>query len=358
MARFAVSCGGTGGHIFPGVATAQVLRRRGHEVALLMAGRSIESATRFAWDGRIVNTGAAKLSLTPLRIIPSLINLLGVYQRCRHEFIRHRPAALLSMGSYSSAGPILAARRLKIPIVLHEANVIPGKATVTFSHYAAVIATTFPETSDYLNSVKTVLTGLPLRKDLERAAAEPPVAHKIPTLLIMGGSQGAQHINQIMPEVLATLRSSGLSVPVIHLSGRHDRDSVAKSYTDAGITAEVHGFQQDMANVYRRAGFAISRSGANSCLELALFGIPSLLIPYPHSARDHQVANAKAMESTHAADMIEQKDIDVGVLTDYLKKRLTNSDTLSAMRLAARNRAIFGADERLADLVEEEARPR
>jgi UDP-N-acetylglucosamine--N-acetylmuramyl-(pentapeptide) pyrophosphoryl-undecaprenol N-acetylglucosamine transferase len=133
---------------------------------------------------------------------------------------------------------------------------------------------------------------------------------------------------------------------------------VAKSYTDAGITAEVHGFQQDMANVYRRAGFAISRSGANSCLELALFGIPSLLIPYPHSARDHQVANAKAMESTHAADMIEQKDIDVGVLTDYLKKRLTNSDTLSAMRLAARNRAIFGADERLADLVEEEARPR
>jgi UDP-N-acetylglucosamine--N-acetylmuramyl-(pentapeptide) pyrophosphoryl-undecaprenol N-acetylglucosamine transferase len=358
MARIAVSCGGTGGHVFPGVATAQTLRRRGHEVSLLMAGRSIESATRFAWDGRVVNTGASKLSMKPLRLLPSLINLYCVYRRCRREFIRHRPAALLSMGSYSSAGPILASYRLKIPIILHEANVVPGKATETFGRFATAIAITFPETSAYLKSTKTVLTGLPLRKDLEHSSTLPHKSRERQTLLVMGGSQGAQRINQLMPDVIALIQASGLPLDVIHLAGSSDRDTVAKAYANARVTAEVHGFQQDMAAVYKRTDFAISRAGANSCLELAMFGIPSLLIPYPFSARDHQVANARAMAAVQAADMIEQKDITVDGLTNHLRKRLTDSIALSAMRQAAHQRAILGADEKLADLVEEVTRPR
>lgn len=358
MAIVAVSCGGTGGHVFPGVATAQTLRRRGHDVTLLMAGRSIESATRFAWDGRVLNTGARELSLKPTRLLPSLYNLFRVYRRCRREFIRHRPAALLSMGSYSSAGPVLAAHRLKIPIVLHEANVIPGKATGLLGRFATAIALTFPETQPRLKHARTVITGLPLRKHLERSAAEPRAPHQRQTLLIMGGSQGAQRINLMMPEVISRLHAAGVPVDVIHLSGPRDRDTVAAAYANKGIPAEVHGFQQDMASVYHRADFAVSRAGANSCLELALFGIPALLIPYPFAARDHQLANAMAMTAAQAADLMEQKDLTVDALTEHLRKRLSEPDTLTAMRQAARNRAIHGADENLADLIEEVTRPR
>ena len=358
MAIVAVSCGGTGGHVFPGVATAQTLRRRGHDVTLLMAGHSIESATRFAWDGRVVNTGAREISIKPARLLPSLVNLFRVYRRCRREFIRHRPAALLSMGSYASAGPVLAARRLKIPIVLHEANVIPGKATDVLGRFASVIALTFPETESSLKKAKTAITGLPLRKNLERSAAEPHDFHPRQTLLIMGGSQGAQRINHMMPDVVARLHAAGMPVEVIHLSGPRDRDMVASAYAQSGIPAEVHGFLQDMARVYRLADFAVSRAGANSCLELALFGVPSLLIPYPFAARNHQLSNARAMAAVQAADLMEQKDLTTEGLTEHLRKRLSNADALAAMRQAARNRAIHGADEKLADLIEEVTRPR
>lgn len=358
MARIAVSCGGTGGHVFPGVATAQALRRRGHEVTMLMAGLAIESATRFEWDGRVTGTGASELSLRPFRMLPSVINLLGVYRRCCREFARYRPATLLSMGSYSSIGPVLAARRLRIPIVLHEANVIPGKATSILSRFAAVIAVTFPETRPYLKNANTVVTGLPLRKNLERSATTTAEPHSRRTILIMGGSQGARRINQIMPNVIATLRSFGLQVDVIHLSGPRDRDMVSAAYAHAGIPAEVHGFQHDMASVYHRADFAISRAGANSCLELALFGVPALLIPYPFAARNHQLSNAIAMADGQAADVMEQKDVTPESLSEYLRKRLTDDVTLAAMRHAAHERAILGADERLADLVEEVTHPR
>ena len=161
-----------------------------------------------------------------------------------------------------------------------------------------------------------------------------------------------------MPEVVAKLHAAGQPVDVIHLAGSRDREQVVEAYAKTNAHAEVHGFHQDMAGVYRRADFAISRSGANSCLELALFGIPALLIPYPFSARNHQVANANAMVAAHAADMLEQKDITADKLAAHLGKRLADSASLSAMRQAAHTRVIPGADEKLADLVEEVTRPR
>lgn len=356
--NLAVSCGGTGGHVFPGVATAQTLRRHGHTVTLLLAGRSIESATRFAWDGRVINTGAVEISMKPSRIFPSLLNLLKVYHLCRREFGTRRPDALLSMGSYASAGPVLAARRLGIPIVLHEANVIPGRATTLLGRFATSIAISFPETAAYLGNSGTRTTGLPLRKDLERAAAIPADSSARLTLLVMGGSQGARFINQLMPLVATRLLSTGTSASIIHLSGPRDRDSVAAAYANAGVAAEVHGFQQDMAAVYRRADFAISRAGANSCMELALFGIPALLIPYPHAARNHQAANARAMADAGAAVVINQADLSAERLTSLLQERINHPAVLSGMRQAARRRALAGADEALADLIEEVARPR
>lgn len=352
MARFSVSCGGTGGHVFPGVATAIALQKRGHEVTLWLSGKAIETATRHAWNGPVVNIGAEKLSFHPLGLPRTLLTLIRVYRASVRELRKQQPQALLAMGSYSSLGPVLAARRLRIPVILHEANVVPGKATTTLGRFAKAIAISFPETRNHLTHGNIHLTGLPLRKQMEDAAATPTPLPAVFTVLTMGGSQGAQRLNEIVPQALGRLRAAGISVEAIHLSGEKSKASVEESYRAAGVPATVYGFCTDMVSVYRRTSLAISRSGANSCLELALFGIPAILVPYPHAVRDHQVANAKAMAAAGAAVLIEQTDLSIEGLANTMTRFATQPESLSVMHQAARARAVTGADESLADLVE------
>lgn len=356
MARFSVSCGGTGGHVFPGVATAMALRQRGHEVTLLMSGKAIETATRHAWDGPVVSIGAEAFSLHPLRLPRTLFVFTRAFLTSLQALRRQRPQALLAMGSYSSLGPVLAAHCLGIPIVLHEANVIPGKAISTLSRFATAIAISFPETRNHLTHTHITLTGLPLRRQMEEAAENPSAPGEFPfTVLTMGGSQGAQRLNEIVPAALGRLKADGIAVEAIHLSGEKSRAAVEEAYRAAGVPAIVHGFCADMVSVYHRTSLAISRSGANSCLELALFGIPAILVPYPHSARDHQAANARAMANAGAAELLEQTDLTAGRLDAMIRACALESGKLDSMRVAARQRAMTGAAQRLADLIEKVA---
>jgi UDP-N-acetylglucosamine--N-acetylmuramyl-(pentapeptide) pyrophosphoryl-undecaprenol N-acetylglucosamine transferase len=171
----------------------------------------------------------------------------------------------------------------------------------------------------------------------------------------MGGSQGARRLNELAVDALCRLHREGIPLSVIHLSGEKDQATVTTAYQAAGIPHTVHGFLRDMASAYRSASLAIARSGANSCMELALFGVPALLVPYPLAARDHQAANARAMAQAGAADVIEQKDLTADRLTDYIRNKMRDTAALAAMQGAARRRSLTGADEKLADLVEEVA---
>lgn len=355
MGIFSVSCGGTGGHVFPGLATARALQARGHEVTLWMAGQAIETATRHAWSGPVVSIPSAGLSASPLRLPLTLVRLIRAYRASLRALRQNPPQALLAMGSYSSVGPVLAARRLRIPVILHEANVIPGRAIDALSRFAHTVAVSFPETRAYLPRARVVIAGIPLRKELELAAstAFPPPDRF--TVLIMGGSQGARRLNELAVEALCRLHREGIPLNVIHLSGEKDQATVTTAYQAAGIPHTVHGFLRDMASAYRSASLAIARSGANSCMELALFGVPALLVPYPLAARDHQAANARAMAQAGAADVIEQKDLTANRLIDYIRNRMRDTAALAAMQGAARRRSLTGADEKLADLVEEVA---
>ncbi len=355
MARFSVSCGGTGGHVFPGVATAIALQKRGHEVSLWLSGKAIETATRHAWSGPVVSIGAEKLSFHSLRLPRTLLTLIRVYRTSVRELRQQKPQALLAMGSYSSLGPVLAAWRLKIPVILHEANVVPGKATTTLGRFAKAIAISFPETRNHLAHGSIHLTGLPLRKQMEEAAATSGPTPALFTVLTMGGSQGAQRLNEIVPPALGRLRAAGIPVEAIHLSGEKAKITVEEAYRAAGVPATVYGFCTDMVSVYRRSSLAISRSGANSCLELALFGIPAILVPYPNSVRDHQMANARAMAAAGAAELLEQHDLSPEGLATLLNRYATQPEKLEAMRQAALARAVTGTDESLADLVEQVA---
>ena len=347
---FCVSCGGTGGHMFPGLATARALQGRGHRVEVWTGGKRIEDATRRAWDGSVVTIPAEGLSANPLRLPRSLLVLARVYCRCVAELRRSRPHALLAMGSYSSIGPVLAARRLHIPVVLHEANVIPGQAIDRLSRFANVVAISFDETRKHLRHPRLELTGIPLRRELGATARAPAEPSEF-TVLVMGGSQGAQRLNQIVPESLARLRRDGLALRVIHLAGERDREAVEAAYAAAGVAHTVHGFLADMASAYRAASVAVCRSGAASCAELALFGLPAVLVPYPQAARDHQRANALALQSAGAALLLDQSELTPERLADLLRPLASDPSRRDTMARAARAHALPDADERLADLV-------
>lgn len=348
-----VACGGTGGHIFPGLATADALRRRGHEVTLWLAGKSVESAAASGWDGPVVTVSAegfdVRLSWRALSTAWKLWQAMGV---CTRIMRQRPPAVMLAMGSYASIGPIGAARRCRVPYVLHESNVVPGRAVRWLAGSATAIAASFAETAYYLKRGDLVLTGMPLRRELESAAR---ATHERPaefTLLVMGGSGGARRLNDVAPAALAELKRQGAPLRVIHLSGRHEEGRVRAAYASAGVPAVVHGFTHDMAAIYRQASFALCRSGAATCAELSAFGIPALLVPYPHAVGDHQMANARALEKGGAADVVADRDLTASWLASYLAERRGQPERVASMGQAARGRIHAEGADQLATLVE------
>ena len=351
MAKYSISCGGTGGHVFPGMATGQALQKRGHEVALWLSGKAIESATRHAWAGEVIQIDAAKLSFHPFHLPRTLLTVFRAFRASLKALRAQQPKALLAMGSYSSIGPVLAARWLNIPVILHEANVIPGKAISVLARFATAIAITFPETRHYLKHSDLHLTGLPIRKQMEEAASCQSGTPVPFTVLTMGGSQGASRLNEMVPLALGLLKTEGVDVEAIHLAGVNAKAAVEEAYRKAGVQATVYGFCSDMVSVYHRTSLAISRSGANSCLELALFGVPAILIPLPSSARDHQKANAKAMQAAGAATLLEQEVLSPAMLADTIRTMTAHPEAVAGMQAKARARACAGAAESLADLI-------
>lgn len=339
--------------MFPGLATADALRDRGHDVTVCFAGKSIEESARRSWTGPAVTIAAENYGIAPAGLVKTVYRLSLAYRQAIRELRLRQPAAVLAMGSYSSIGPVLAARRLKIPVVLHEANVIPGRAVEFLSRFSNAIAVTFPETRQHLRHLRVVVTGIPLRKSLEQAAREPRLVPASFTVLVMGGSQGARRLNDVVPQAAIQLHTAGLALRVIHLAGAADASRVESLYATAGIPHEVTGFQQDMPRVYRETSVAIARSGASSCAELMLFNIPSILIPYPLAARNHQAANAQAMANAGGAVVIEQNDVSVDGLACTLRLMAGDPNRLATMRANIARAAVSGAAARLADLIEQ-----
>ena len=351
--NISVSCGGTGGHIFPGLATARVLQARGHAVTLWLAGRQVEQLSVTDWTGQLVTVRAEGLSLREPAKCARALYLFGRAVRTCHERMRtDRPAALLAMGSYSSVGPVLAARSLRVPVVLHEANVIPGRAISMLARLASAVATGFPETNEYLRHPHLSVTGLPIRVHPTATPSRLREEGRF-TVLVMGGSQGAQRLNQIASEAMLELGRRNAAVRVIHLAGARDEAAMRAAYARVALPHTVFGFLSEMEQAYGAADLAVCRSGASSCAELAAFGIPTLFVPFPHAARNHQFANARAMAAAGAADVIEERDLTPARLADYIEGMHRDSGKRAAMSAAARSRAMLNAAERLATLVEE-----
>jgi len=350
--HIAVACGGTGGHIFPGLATARALRDRGHHVTLWLSGKSVETTVLQGWKGPVITIPSEGFQFGPFRSLLTVIRIGLAVIRCWIAMLRHRPNAVLAMGSYSSIGPCLAARLHRIPVVLHEANAVPGRTVHRLAGKAASIAICFEETRYHLKGSNVVVTGMPLRAELK--SSESSVQGSEFNLLIMGGSGGAHVINEMASEAVCLLKSQvpSFKFKVSHLTGEADAARVSERYRSAGVDATVHSFTQEMAPIYGAADLVICRSGASTCAELGVFGIPALLIPYPHAVSDHQTANARALEKIGAADLIQEADCTVEWLGDYIRTQMEDPARLKKMRAHAVREDSLNAAENLAEVVE------
>lgn len=352
--KLIVACGGTGGHSFPGLATAAELASRGHDVTVWMSGRDVESSVLRGWTGPVFATGARQLSAKNIAA-----NLRALW-RCRREMRRARPDALLAMGSYSSLPPVVAAAGRKVPVVLHEANTVPGRAIDFLSHFAKAIAISFERTSGHFPGKETVLTGLPVRTDIAGQTPFEGVPKDAFCVFVTGGSQGAHRVNEIALKAMIMLNrdlaSRGRKLYVIHQTGMNDELEISRAYAAAGVSARVNAFEHEMGRALATADVVVARAGASTCFELALTGTPAFLIPLPSAMRNHQHYNAAAFAAKQAAAEGLQEDLTPRALSNWLRHKAENPESLAKM--AEQMRAVSRPDaaSRLADLVERVAR--
>ncbi len=354
--RIGVACGGTGGHIFPGLATANELVARGHEVTLWMAGKDIENDAVKAWKGEIITIPSEgfQFGLSP-RSVKTVFKLFKAYRLSLSKMRGRAPDVMLAMGSYASFGPVKAAAKLGVPYVLHEANLLPGRAVSLLARDADTIAVSFEKTGYYLKHHNIVLTGMPLRKDIQ-LACDAPRGERAETdplrIMVMGGSRGARVLNEVIPRALAMAAEKGVALEVEHIAGLQETEAIEALYAKAGAKANVHHFVQRMEEIYLKTDLAICRSGAATCAELAVFGVPALLVPYPHAVRDHQMSNARIMQDSGAADVVAQEDLTATWLRDYLVSVSEKPARLERMAAAMKKRGQSNAADQLADLLE------
>ena len=352
--KIVVACGGTGGHSFPGIAVAEALAKRGHEVTVWSSGRDIESSVMKSWKGAIFSTGAKQLSAK------NAFALLRSFFRCRKEIRLSRPDALLAMGSYSSLPPVLAARFAGVPIVLHEANTIPGRAVEFLSRYAKKVAISFEMTSKYLLKSETVLTGLPVREAIAAGRRLEEIPEGAFTVFVTGGSQGAHAVNMLMMEAVQVVKhelesregNAKRDFFVIHQTGKADEAAVRAAYAKAGVASRVNAFENRMADAFASADIVVARAGASTCFELARVGKPALLIPLPSAMRDHQHFNAAAFAQAGAADEGIQSELSSHQLARYIIAKYDRPEKLAAMAEKMRALAVPDAADRVASLVE------
>jgi UDP-N-acetylglucosamine--N-acetylmuramyl-(pentapeptide) pyrophosphoryl-undecaprenol N-acetylglucosamine transferase len=356
-----IAAGGTGGHLYPALATAGVLRERGHDVSFAGGGRleaSLVPAAGFALHELPVRGFPTLLSLRSAAAAVATVRAVG---RARGILRKIEPSVVLGMGGYPSFAPSWAAGGMGLPVVLHEQN-----ARLTRSHRwalrrADVLALSLPVADPIPDDVRVELVGNPIRMSLARVATDAAERERLresgrrrfslvadrTTLLVFGGSQGASALNETLPRL-----SWPGSAQILHIAGAAHEDAVRAAWTSAMVPVTVVGYVDAMEEAYAVADVVVSRSGATTVAELALFGLPAVLVPLPHAARDAQEANARVLEARGAARVVAQGAGFQERLLSEIEALLADEAQRGAMSDASRALGRPDAAERLADVVE------
>jgi UDP-N-acetylglucosamine--N-acetylmuramyl-(pentapeptide) pyrophosphoryl-undecaprenol N-acetylglucosamine transferase len=353
--RIVIMAGGTGGHVFPALAVAQLLLEKGWQVSWLGTEKGIES--RVIPENSITIDIISVAGIRGKGILSKIIAVFALFKACMQatKVLRQRkPDVVLGMGGFVAGPGGLMAKLLGIPLVIHEQNRVVGTTNRLLAKLANRVLEAFP--GSFKKSVGAVCTGNPLRKQFLAQLHEcEPVGQSI-KLLVIGGSQGAQILNEVVPEAIAYLctQSDAPAVQVKHQTGVAMQAQVARRYQVLGIDAEATAFINDMVAAYQWANILICRAGAMTVSEVAAIGIPAIFVPLPSAIDDHQTANAKYLTDANAGILLMQKDLNKETLAEQLTLMLKN---LNEMGRAAQQCARLDATEVVANYCIAEAKP-
>lgn len=348
-----IMAGGTGGHVYPALAVAHELRRRGHDVVWMGAPDSFESRTvprhgfpiEFVRVSGLRGKGLAKLLLAPLLIARAMLDAWAALRK-------RDPKVVLGMGGFAAGPGGVVARLWGVPLVIHEQNAAAGMTNRWLARLAQRVLEAFPRT---FAGAETV--GNPVRAEIQ-AVAEPAtrLAGRAGPgrVLVIGGSQGAKALNERVPQALALLPAERRP-EVRHQAGR-TLDVAQAAYAQARVTASVEAFIEDMAAAYAWADLVICRAGASTVAELAAAGVGAVLVPFPAAVDDHQTRNAEHLVRAGAAVLVAERELTAERLSRQLAELLADRGRLLAMAQAARRAAWAQVEHRIADVVLEAAR--
>ncbi len=336
--RLIIAGGGTGGHVFPGIAVAEALSAMiPLEVLWLGTGRQVEVDALAAtpWTHRILRVIPLKGTGIANKI-KAVFTLPAASIRAMAWLKEFKPHVVFGVGGYVSGPVMLAARSFGVPAAIHEQNAVPGLANRMAARFAEKIFITYDESADYFRGAAVELTGNPVRRSIIMAGKPGRVVSgSTPTILILGGSQGAAALNRIASAAIRTLWQSGRKINIIHQTGPDAVEEIREYYRKEGIEAEVRPFIRDMADAYYRSDLVISRAGATTLAEITALGKPSILIPYPYAADNHQEKNARAMREAGASVMFRESDIGAVRLAGEIESIVTDRMRLESMAEAA-----------------------
>jgi len=355
--RIAVAGGGTGGHLFPGIAIAQEFMTRNprNEIIFISTGNPLEQ--------RILSNMNFELA----RITVEGIKGRGLWNQLKALFKlpkgifdafrilgRFKPHLIVGLGSYSAGPVVLAARLRGINLVLHEQNLLPGITNRLLARFADRIFVSFEESKSRFASSNIQFTGNPVRQDFlndsgfKKTEDGADCGQSPFTVLIVGGSQGAHRINEAVAEALARLDRKD-DLYFIHQTGKADENRVKEAYTRHGVPSMVQPFFDNMAELYHKADLIICRAGATTIAEITALGKASIFIPFPFAADDHQALNAGSLSKTGAAEMILEKDLSAKVLVEKIEHYARHPQALTDMAQKAK---AFGNPNAAADIVD------
>ncbi len=360
--RILIAGGGTGGHVFPGVAIAEEVRAADPDAAVTFVGteRGIEARVlpELGWRLELIKVSGLK-TVGILGALRGLLRIPRALWQARRVLARERPDVVIGVGGYASGPVVLMARLSRIPAAIVEQNSVPGLANKILGKLVPVVFIAFDETRRYFAKRRVRMTGNPIRAGIRGALTEgsPDGEPHEPgdasrgagpfSVLVVGGSQGAVALNAIVADAMVLLKGRGVELDIVHQTGDRSYEDTAERYERGGVAADCRRFISDMAAAYRGADLVIARAGATTVAELGVVGRPAIFVPYPYAADDHQEKNARELVAGGAARLFRQADLEAEMLADCIAEILGDPDKLAAMGAAMKAR---GRPEAAADI--------
>ena len=345
--RAAIAGGGTGGHIFPALAVAEALRalRASTRVLLIGSTRGLERRLDLWSEFETVMIDAPRSARSTIGVPRFCARSAAAFARAYDVLSRFRPHVVVGTGGYASAAPVLAARALRRPVILLEQNAIPGRANRFLARLADEVHTQFEESvARFPIASRVRVTGNPVRSSVLQAAKrrwQRPADGRF-TLFVMGGSQGARSLNRAVVSALPRLAAAMPRMRVFHAVGSRDvREARARLFA-SGLKGRAWEFCRVPEELYATADLVVFRAGATGIAELAICGVPAVLVPYPHAKDDHQRANAEVLEGLGACDVIGDSDLDGQTFTEHVLALAR--DPVRRARMSAAMRAFARPD--------------